>query len=57
MYEKIDDKHNSNDELKSIIENYIILIKTMIMAKAIMMYTSEVIKKSGKYYRTRKARW
>ena len=45
MYKKIDDKLNSNDELNSIIENYIILIKTMIMAKAIMMYTSEVIKK------------
>ena len=45
MNKKIDDKLNSNDELNSIIENYIILIKTMIMAKAIMMYTSEVIKK------------
>ena len=44
MYKKINDKLNSNDELNSIIENYI-TIKTIIYTLETIDYTLETIEK------------
>ena len=44
MYKKINDKLNSNDELNSIIENYI-KIKTLIYLLEKVRNTEEAIKK------------